>query len=334
MYRLSLLLDNAIARTVAALVPPAIMRNKRHFDLWQSRGYHVTPVHYYEPVPDTRRLTDELWKEPSDCVGIDFREDEQLRLLNDFEAKYKTEYESFPMDEPDDSARYYFKNGGYGSVDAEVLYCMVRDRKPGKVVEVGSGSTTLLIAQAMRANSEADPQYRCDFTVIDPYPLEFVSKGVPGVTRLRQEPVESVPIHDLTSLGEADILVIDSSHVLAVGSDVRYEFLEILPRLNAGVIVHIHDIFLPWEYPRGMVKGGKCFWTEQYVLQALLAHNSRFEVLFSTYHMTQKHRRELERAFPAYHSTTNDKSSFWIRRTQTTDHRPQTTSREGLGSRR
>lgn len=135
------------------------------------------------------------------------------------------------------------------------------------------------------------------------------------------------------SLNEGDIFFIDSSDVVAVGSDVRYEYLEILPRLKPGVIVHIHEIFLPADYPRRFVMHNLCFWSEQYLLHAFLAFNLCFEVLWAGSAMHIAHRRELQRAIPHWRDSylrmpkrlrsftpTYDgynvwPCSFWIRRT-------------------
>jgi hypothetical protein len=88
--------------------------------------------------------------------------------------------------------------------------------------------------------------------------------------------------------------------VLKVGSDVKYEFTEILPRLNSGVLIHIHDIFLPAEYPREWILKKHLFYNEQYLLQAFLAFNSAFDILWGGSYMHLKHPDKLEDAFGSY----------------------------------
>jgi len=114
-------------------------------------------------------------------------------------------------------------------------------------------------------------------------------------------------------LKENDILFIDSSHVLKIGSDVQYEYLDILPRLSKGVIVHVHDIFLPAEYPKEWVLKDYIFWTEQYLLQAFLAFNDSFEVLWAGHYMHLKYPNKLEDAF-SYKRDERLPGSFWMRK--------------------
>jgi len=113
-----------------------------------------------------------------------------------------------------------------------------------------------------------------------------------------------------------DILFIDSSHVLKVGGDVQYEYLEILPRLKRGVVVHVHDIFLPGEYPNEWVREEHVFWNEQYLLQAFLSFNDSFEVLWAGSFMHRKHPEKLAECFPGYHPASCHPGSFWMRKTR------------------
>jgi len=119
---------------------------------------------------------------------------------------------------------------------------------------------------------------------------------------------------EFAKLKENDILFIDSSHVLKIGSDVQYEYLDILPRLSKGVIVHVHNIFLPAEYPKEWVLKDYTFWTEQYLLQAFLAFNDSFEVLWAGNYMHLKYPNELEDAFSSYKRDERLIGSFWMRK--------------------
>ena len=107
------------------------------------------------------------------------------------------------------------------------------------------------------------------------------------------------------------MLFIDSSHTVKIGGDVNYLFLEVLPRLNPGVIVHIHDIFFPFDYPRDWVINKLRFWTEQYLLQTFLTFNSEFEVLMSTSYMKHYICRMLRLLFQVCPGPLR---SLWMRR--------------------
>ncbi|MBF0244715.1 MAG: class I SAM-dependent methyltransferase, partial [Planctomycetes bacterium] len=142
---------------------------------------------------------------------------------------------------------YHIRNGSFECVDGEILYSMIRHFKPAHIIEIGSGASTSLSGKAALRNREDG--HACSFVAYEPYPRGALKKGIPGLDELRKIRIEKVALSEFSSLGANDILFIDSTHVLKIGSDVQYIYLEILPRLAKGVIVHIHDIFLPNEYP-------------------------------------------------------------------------------------
>lgn len=282
------------------------------FRIFERFGLHVTPVHFYEPIPDTRNLDPILWSRKSALVGIDMREDEQLRLLETFSAAYRDEYERFPRESTDNPYEYYTENKSFIPTDGEILYCMIRHFKPRRVYEVGSGNSTCAAALAVRTNIEEGSP--CEFTAFEPYPNEIVRKGIPGVSRLIESKIEKVDMSEFEKLQENDILFIDSSHVVRIGNDVQFLYLEVLPRLRKGVIVHIHDIFMPDEYPREWILRDHLFWNEQYLLTAFLTLNRSYEVLWAAMFMHTNHPDSLERCFPAYNRAQKRPCSFWIRR--------------------
>ncbi len=286
----------------------------RSFGFWERLGIHVVSDHFYQPVPNLRSLSDRLWETPSALVGIDLDEQSQITLLSLFADAYKHEYDQFPTSKTSRPYDYYVNNGGFESVDGEILYCIIRHFKPKKIIEIGSGNSTYLSALAIQKNKEQDPDYTCEFTAIEPYPNKVLQDGFPGLSNLIKEPVQNVPLSTFEKLGEDDILFIDSSHVLKVGSDVQYEYNEILPRLNKGVLIHVHDVFLPFEYPKKWIRQYHLFWTEQYLLQAFLTYNSAFKVIWGGYYMHRNHPELLEKAFKTYSPEKIEPGSFWMRK--------------------
>jgi hypothetical protein len=248
-------------------------------------------------------------------VGIDLDEEAQLVLLEKFSRTYRPEYECFPREQVPRSSQYYVNNGAFGAVDGEILYCMIRNHKPRKIIEIGSGFSTLLMAQAALRNKEETGQ-GCELVACEPYPNEILVTGFPGLTRLISKRVEELPLSFFGGLRENDILFIDSSHVLRIGGDVQYEFLEIIPRVAKGVLLHLHDIFLPAEYPKEWVLRQRRFYTEQYLLHAFLAFNRRFRVMWAGSYMHLRHAEKLETAFPSYNRTQQWPGSFWIQRVE------------------
>jgi len=284
------------------------------FNFWQWLGIHVTRCHFYEPIPDIRELNENIWQKSSQLVGIRFDLKEQLNLLSQFKTLFKKEYDKFPAHETDVPHQYFTHNRAIEAVDGEILYCMIRYFKPRRIVEVGSGYSTYLTAQAILHNTNYDDHDPCELTAIEPYPNKILKKGFNGLTRLLSKPVQEVTLHEFTKLRENDMLLIDSSHVLKIGSDVQHEYLEILPRLNKGVIISIHDIFLPWEYRKDWVLRHHRFWNEQYLLQAFLMFNDSFEILWMGSYMHLEQTEELQAAFDSYNPQKDWPGFFWIRK--------------------
>lgn len=286
---------------------------KKSFLIWERLGFHITPNHFYEPIPDTRTLKADLWQKQSELVGIDINKEGQINLLSQFSFKFKEEYENLLRFKTSVPYQYYVKNGEFGSVDGEILYCMIRYFKPKKIFEIGSGNSTYLSAQAVLKNKEGYGN-ECELVAFEPYPNKVLKAGFPGLSKLIPSRIQDIALSKFTELKKNDFLFIDSTHTLKIGSDVQYEYLEILPRLNEGVIVHIHDIFLPAEYPKAWVLKDYRFWTEQYLLQAFLSFNSMFEILWGGSYMHLRHPEKLEEAFNSYNRKSVHPGSFWIKK--------------------
>jgi hypothetical protein len=153
------------------------------------------------------------------------------------------------------------------------------------------------------------------FTCIEPHPRDFLVEGVPGITDLHVQEVQDVPLELYGELGDGDVLFIDTSHTVKTGGDVDWIYNQILPRLDPGVVVHLHDIFMPGDYPEQWVVEG-WGWNETYLVQSFLAFNSAFEILFGVRWMIQNHWNELVKAFPGLTEARAEwTSALWIRRT-------------------
>src|SRR3989339_615411 len=284
------------------------------FLFWQSMGFHLIKNNCYEPIPDTRDLCDDLWVRENELIGIDLKVSAQLKLLEVFSRKYKTEYNLIPEFKTKTPFEYYYSNGEFESTDAAILYCMIRHYKPKNIIEIGSGNSSYLMAQAILLNKKEEAGYKCTYTIIDPYPRATIRAGFPGITKVHEKRLQDIAFNEFNKLKINDIIFIDSSHILNIGSDVRHEYLDILPRLKKGVIVHFHDIYLPSEYPKVWVREKYRFWNEQYLLQAFLSFNKHFEVLWSGNYLHLKHPRKLESAFEIYKRRKRGTGSFWIRK--------------------
>ncbi|MEP7336594.1 MAG: class I SAM-dependent methyltransferase [Acidobacteriota bacterium] len=277
----------------------------KYFRLWERHGVHLTPVHFYQPLPDTRTLPDELWQRPSAMSGIDLNEAAQLELLLSF-PQFRQEYDQFPSAPTGNPHEFHFNNGMFDGTDALVFYCLIRHFRPRRIVEVGCGFSSRVAAMAAMRNGDTE------LICIEPYPPPFL-ETLPGLTELIAKPVQEVKLEVFSRLEANDILFIDSSHVVKCGSDVNYLYLDVLPRLQPGVLVHSHDIFLPMEMPRNLMTDYGFFWNEQYLLQAFLSCNTEFEVLFANAWMGVAHPQEMREIFPKSQPFWGG-GSFWLRR--------------------
>jgi predicted O-methyltransferase YrrM len=293
-------------------------------------GVSVTPSHFYFPVPSLKSFNGKDWRAARPNSAVDLHLDEQVNLLRQNLLPFTRE-RSFAESNGDGRREFHFNNGFFERIDAEVAYAFVRQRKPKRVIEVGSGNSTLVLGTALQVN--AAEGFAGELTSIEPHPAPFLREGVTGMTRLIEKPVQQVGLEVFRELQAGDILFIDSSHVVSIDSDVLYECLRILPELAPGVLVHFHDIFTPLDYPEKFVKTNLCFWAEQYMLEAFLSFNSAFRVVWSSSAMQEFHPEVLREAFPRWEGsftrmpadlkvfapTLDGKNvwpcSFWIERT-------------------
>lgn len=296
-----------LSQFIAAVMPHCLHSGQFHelFPAWEQHGFHVTPVHFHQPIPDTRELPETLWKQPSELVGIKINDAMQLDLLRHHLTKFRDEYNNLPVEPPPGQRRPFH------GVDALVAYCIVRHFQPLLIIEVGSGFSSLVLGQAAAKNKNSA------LICIDPSPRDFLQGGLPGLQSLITKKVQDIDLEFFSQLQSGDILFVDSSHTVKIGGDVNYLFLEVLPRLKPGVIVHVHDIFLPFEYRRDWVLDEFRFWNEQYLLQAFLTFNSEFEVLLANSYLNHYHQEDLKAAFPNLSSWAS--GSFWMRRKPSLD---------------
>jgi len=298
------------AATILASLPKGLFTDTQFFELYQSRGWHATPVHFYLPIPDTSELSERHWEAPSRMVGIDDNIDAQCALLAGFaRSGYLGEYERIVEAA---AGGTHLNSGQFGGMDGAILYAMVRNYKPGRIVEIGSGQSTLIALKALERNGAENRAGT--LTAIEPFPQDFLKRALREGDELIVEKVQNVPMETFERLADNDILFIDSTHVAKIGSDVLYEINEILPRLKEGVIVHVHDIFLPYEYPREWVMNRHVFWNEQYLVQAFLAFNKAFQITYSAGLMRQMRPEQLAGEFAYFDRAQPQAGSLWIRR--------------------
>jgi hypothetical protein len=277
--------------------------------IFKSVGVFPISNHYYEPLFDDRQLRFSLDRDRN-LPGIDWNVKKQLSILQSF--NYQSELSTFPFSQVNDELKFYFGNPSFGPGDAEYLYSMIRLFKPAKVIEIGSGYSTLMCKAAIEKNKAEDPAYTCHVLCIEPYEMPWLEKTGIEIVRKR---VEDIDLGLFKDLKENDILFIDSSHIIRPQGDVLFEFLEILPVLPAGVFIHVHDIFSPGDYKQSLVVDEVLFWNEQYLLEAFLSCNDQFEIT-GALHFLKKHHAELMMTqFPVLNKfPSHEPGSFWFKK--------------------
>jgi hypothetical protein len=303
--------EEALARIVCRMA-----QTGEGTDACINHGCLPLPVNFYSPVPDINDLKQrKIWDRVSKLEGIDFRPDMQEEFLLTLGKKFGSEC-AWPPDPTDDPYDFYTENMSFSYGCAAGLHGILRHFTPHRIIEVGSGNSSLVISSALKLNKAEGN--KAEYTIIDPYPRDIIKQGLPGLNKLIDERVELTDVEFFDQLKENDVLFIDSGHTVRTGSDVNYLFLDILPRLAPGVIVHIHDIGLPYEYPETYATNPafRMFWTESYLLQAFLAFNNEFEILLAMSYLLTEKKQAFCTAFPLYNPDVHKavSGSFWIRR--------------------
>ena len=239
--------------------------------------------------------------------GINWNISEQLKLLETFE--FVEELARLPQERLG-TLDFHLNNGTFESGDAEYWYQLIRSTKPRRIFEVGSGNSTLMAIKAIRKNREQDSNYNCKHVCIEPYEMPWLEQT--GVRVVRQK-IEDVELALFSELEENDILFIDSSHIIRPQGDVLFEYLELLPTLNKGVVVHVHDIFSPKNYLKEWLEGDIRFWNEQYLLEAFLSHNDSWQIIGALNFLHHHHYDKLKAVAP-YLTPEREPGSFYLRR--------------------
>jgi len=249
--------------------------------LMRGGGLWVPAGHFYSPLVDPDdvhvRIAMEDEAHPSaTAASLGLDEEEMLRWFSIISGHYG----SHPFPElPAEGSRYHYANPQFPLADALALLGIMVEAKPRRYVEVGCGHSSC---------AAIDVNEKClagglEMTFIEPYPDEFltlVGAGSKYAAGLRRAKLQDTPLDLFTSLEAGDILFIDSSHVGKTGSDVLDYMFRILPVLAEGVLIHIHDIFFPFEYPAAWIVDENRSWNEAYLLRAFMAFNAGFRVLF------------------------------------------------------
>ncbi|WP_309387362.1 class I SAM-dependent methyltransferase [Cerasicoccus frondis] len=268
----------------------------------------VLPIrdHYYEPEFKLKPRHG-TYQVDRPLPGIDWNEAGQLELLE--ELTYANEIPD-AIKQRHGEVQYSWDNGNFIAGDVDFLYQIIRAKKPRRIFEIGSGSSTIIAATAVQANQQDDANYTCRHQCVEPYERHWLESLPVTVVR---EKVETLDLAIFQDLERNDLLFIDSSHIIRPEGDVLHEYLQILPTLKPGVIVHVHDIFSPRNYPDQWLLGLVRFWNEQYILESFLTHNSEWSIIAALNFLHHRHHETLKGVCPFLREDTMP-GSFYLQR--------------------
>lgn len=304
--------------SLVGMVPAPLMRRTLrammyHPEIADRVGYTVYPQVFYSPFPDPKEVDVAKTKIPRDLPGVYFNFVETKNLMSNL-ARYSAETNEFIKNRPSEVLARW--NLTYPRTDSATLYAMLRHLKPKRYIEVGCGWSTRCSTAALKRNQAEG--HVCKSTFIEPFPPPYLDQqNLPG--DFIKEKIERVPLELFQQLEAGDVLFIDTSHVLKIQNDVEWELIHILPTLKAGVIVHIHDIFCPYDYPiewtvgPGVQRGGI---NEQYALECLMSGGGDWDVILPVHQLWRDHRALLAQLFDAPDDRRTN--AFWIRKLRKT----------------
>ena len=284
---------------------PALRELHKHS---RERRLQLIPEFFYTPVMSPAGVPESQWAGRFDGCG-EWDLERQRAFLAET-PRFAEVLGALPWDPAEDPSVFHWNNDQFSHSDAALYYTLLRRFRPARVVEVGAGHSTRLAAKALADNGSGK------ILCIDPNAPAWLA-ALGASLEVIASPVQEAPDGTFLTLASGDVLFIDGSHFSKTGSDVNHLFLRILPRLPAGVVVHIHDICLPFEYPRRWSEDVLCYWNEQYVLAALLANSTKFEILVGNYFL-QNTDIEALRPFgpqPAIDGVSLGGGSIWLRAT-------------------
>src|SRR5262245_24336293 len=311
--------DRGLARWVQAIAdgmsPAEVVEafiGSEEFQRKAATKLFVPPGHFYSPIVDPveadRRLVQvESEPVPSALPGLDIDRREMTKtwmaLLPFMKTAPFRQTRVAPL-------RYAYDNSGYSWADGSTLHAMLRLHRPKRLIEIGCGWSSACTIDTVEQYLEGT----CALTFVEPYPqllLDLIGDAASSVEIL-ECPLQDVPLQTFDQLSEGDVLFIDSTHVLRTGSDVCRELLEILPRLAPGVLVHLHDMFWPFEYPRAWAVDENRSWNELYAVRAVLPNNDPWRVLLFNDYLAKLERPMIERTFPDFLRNTG--GALWLQR--------------------
>jgi len=263
--------------------------------------------HYYEPQFNFKKLSKNFNKRRN-LTGINFQLNNQLHNLSNL--IFKNELIELKLEKYSPNYSFNIDNSFFERGDTEIYYQLIRQLQPKNILEIGSGYSTLIALEAIKKNKEIHGA-NTKITCIEPYENDWLNDLNVNVLRKK---IEDVDEKHYLNLKNGDILFIDSSHIIRPQGDVLKIFLEIVPRLNKGVLIQIHDIFTPIDYPEKWVIKENKFWNEQYLVESIIMNNNNYEIYLMLNYLKNKSYKELKDVCPYLKKSTEPGSIYLLKK--------------------
>lgn len=250
----------------------------------QEHKVNIVPANFYSDIPlvDEIENSFEYRLDNDDLYNFGLFESDRMKAFMSEISVYASEF-SPPLESPScDAHQFFWKNPAFSYSDAMAYYCIIRHFRPNRIIEIGSGYSTIVANQALDKNETGT------LILIEPFPKEFLYK-LSRIEKIFTSFVQDISVDDFMVLLESsDMLFIDSTHTVKIGSDCLYIYLVLMPRIQKDIIIHSHDIHLPFGMPKKPALEKHIYWTEQYLLFAYLLDNPRAKVLFGSAYSHRK----------------------------------------------
>lgn len=298
-----LIFDNLMSRLPASFHRSLLKSYANQPELSLRSGFRCFPQNFYSPLVNPHEIHRDRLGAKRELPGIQIDMNEVFRFVERIRP-YCGELSWMERLSSGDVAWHET----YTTLDSTALYCTVRALKPKRFIEVGCGKSSAVSSEAIRRNESEG--HSCFTTFIEPYPGPRLD-GVKLAGDLLVERIENVPLSYFQELNAGDILFIDTSHVIKCQNDVEYELLHILPSLKSGVVIHIHDIYTPYDQPADWLldryaPGGS---NEQYAVECLLSGGDNYQVLAPLFMLGMEHREKISEFMG---SKTDRGQAFWL----------------------
>ncbi len=277
--------------TLVRLAKKALWSDQTTRKRLQEHRINITPANFYSNIPliDDINNSFEYRNRGEEIYNSGIFDARRMTQFMEIIGAYSHEFDPPKAGDEDDPAGFFWENPAFSYTDAMSYYCMLRHFKPERVLEIGSGFSTLVAHQALKMNGQGK------LALIEPYPKAFLER-LDTVDHIDQRFVQDIPVNELVTLVEdSDIWFIDSTHTVKTGSDCLYIYLLTMPAIKKDIIVHTHDVFLPYAPPKTKALEKHIYWTEQYLLYAYMLDNPKIEVLFGSAYAKEKIPDELSR---------------------------------------